>query len=221
MRVCTCAVCVRAYMRVCAYVWNGQLAYKSWQNAKLLGESKMGYHWHVVVSRIRALRADIYKLDVCFYSTCIILTMWVLSRIKSCHLNRHQCFGECLYLAWIDCAHEIMAVLVSQHTKFSDLIAPTWERYTGCIGEASYLVWPFIRASMGHKAMVWGHWQAGYPVQFCGEIKVTVGMMKRVSVLVLPMAKNVMAEQGTAIMTASSKMLMMMVTTPAVVMIMI
>ena len=169
----------------------------------------MGYYGHVVVSRIRALRTDIYMLDVCFYL------------IKSCHPNRYQCFGECLYLAWIARVHEITGALVSQQTIFIGRIAPTWERYTGCINEANCLVRPCMRARMGQEVVVWGHWQAGYPVQLCGEIERMAGMVKRVLVLVLLMAKNVMAEQGATIMTASRNILIMMVTTTTVIMLMI
>ena len=161
----------------------------------------MGYHWYEVFSRIRALSTDIYRLDVCFYLLWINAPMLVLSRIKSCHLNRHQCFGECLYLAWIVRVHEITDALVSQQTIFMFIIAPTWECYTSCIGEANYLVRPFLRALMGHKAVAWGHWLAGYPVQFCGEIEGIAVMVKRLSMLVLLMTKNVMAEQGTTLMT--------------------
>ena len=126
------------------------------------------------------------------------------------------------YLAWIVCVDEIIVgALVSEPTTFIGLIAPTWDRYTCCTGEANYLVRPFISASMDQKAVVRGHSQAGYPVQFCGEIKVIAGIVKKVLVLMLLMTKNVMAEQRTAILTASSKMLMMMVTTTAVITIMI
>ena len=148
--------------------------------------------------------------------------MWVLSRIKSCHLNRHQCFGQCRYLAWTACVHEITGALVSQQTIFIGLIAPPWERYTGRIGEANCLVRPLMRANMGQKAVVWGHWRAGYPVQFCGEIEGIAEMVKRVLVLVLLMARNVMTGQETAIMTGRSRnMLMRMVTTTTVLTIMI
>ena len=170
----------------------------------------MGYHGQVVVSRIRALRTDIYMLDVCFYL------------IKSCYLNRYQCFGDCLYLRRINC-------LCARNNGC--LRKPTnniYRPHCPDLGTLHRLHWwselpcptvyegPHGPESGGLRSLT-----GGTPSTALWRNRKNGWVVKRVLVLVLLMAKDVMAEQGTAIMTASRNILMMMVTTTTVITLMI